>query len=152
MKYSTNQSVVLIATLCAAYGLSNAATAPTEASQVSASGVAPSSVIADQSVTLDNSSAKYYVSLDTGIAIAQNLPTGEWTGNLNVGYNYTQYLAVELGYALMSGTQYGATTSSNIFDVAVKGTLSVYKAFDLYGRAGFGFGINGSSGDVVWGI
>jgi len=116
------------------------------------SGVAPSAVIADQSVTLDNSSAKYYVSLDTGIAIAQYLSTGEWIGNLNVGYNYNQYLAVELGYTLMSGTQYGATTSSNIFDVAVKGTLSVYKAFDLYGRAGFGFGINGSSGDVVWGI
>ena len=92
----------------------------------------------------DNSGA--YINLNSGFATSAYLPTGEWIGNLNAGYNFNRYFAVEGGYNIMAGSQFDATASTNIFDAAAKGTLPLFKDFDLYGRAGLGWGITGHSG------
>ena len=87
-----------------------------------------------------------YVNINTGIAKVYNLPTGSWAGSVNAGYNFNQHLALEGGYNLLASSQYGATVTSNIVDVAVKGTLPISETFNLYGRAGLGFGVDGWSG------
>lgn len=87
-----------------------------------------------------------YVNLNTGFATMQSLPTGSWTGNVNVGYNFNDSFALEGGYSLFANQQFGATTTTNIFDVAAKGTLPLSDIFSLYGRLGIGLGINGWSG------
>lgn len=89
-----------------------------------------------------------YINLNTGIAKLYNMPTGEWIGNINAGYNFNPYFALEGGYNLIAGSEYGATTTTNIIDVAAKGTLPFSDVFSLYGRAGLGYGMNGWSGTV----
>ena len=49
----------------------------------------------------------------------------------------------------MASSQFGATATINIFDVAVKGSLPLSEAFSLYGRAGLGYGIDGWSGTAT---
>lgn len=88
------------------------------------------------------------ISMSTQIAKVYNLPTGSWSGSLNAGYNLNQNLALEGGYNLLASSQFGATATSNIFDVAVKGTLPLSETFSLYGRAGIGLGIDGWSGSA----
>jgi hypothetical protein len=95
-----------------------------------------------------NQALPIYINLNTGIAKLYNMPTGEWTGNINAGYNFNPYFALEGGYNLFAGSEYGVTTTTNIFDVAAKGTLPLSDIFSLYGRAGVGFGMNGWSGTI----
>lgn len=87
-----------------------------------------------------------YINVNTGIAKLYNLPTGSWSGALNVGYNYNRNLAVEVGYNLLPSSQFGTTVTENVFDVAVKGTLPLSDMFSLYGRLGIGLGMNDWSG------
>jgi OOP family OmpA-OmpF porin len=95
------------------------------------------------SSSLDNS---VYINLNTGVAKIYNLPTGSWAGSLNAGYNFNSSFALEGGYNILASSQYGATATSSIFDVAAKGTLPLSEVFSLYGRAGLGYGIDGWSG------
>lgn len=97
----------------------------------------------------ESSDASVYANLNTGIAKVYNFSSGEWMGNLNAGYEFNPYLAVEGGYSLFAGSQLGVTTATSIFDAAVKGTLPFNDVFALYGRAGVGFGMNSWSGSVV---
>ncbi len=90
-----------------------------------------------------------YINLNSGISTFSNLPTGEWTGNFNAGYNFNRAFAVEGGYNIFTGSQFGATVTTNIFDVAVKGTIPLSSIFNLYGRTGLGLGMNGWSGTVI---
>ncbi len=87
-----------------------------------------------------------YVNVNTGIAKLYNMPTGSWVGSANVGYNFNKAFALEAGYTNISGSQYGATSYTNILDVAAKGTLPLSNLFSLYGRAGIGYGNNSWSG------
>lgn len=87
-----------------------------------------------------------YINLNTGWASIHNLPTGSWAGSVNAGYNFNRGFALEGGYNVLANSQYGATTTSNIFDIAAKGTLPLSEVFSLYGRAGIGYGIDGWSG------
>ncbi len=90
-----------------------------------------------------------YINLNTGIAKLYNLPTGEWAGNINAGYEFNSYFALEGGYNLIAGSQFGVTTATSIFDVAAKGTIPFGDVFSLYGRAGLGFGMNSWSGTLT---
>ncbi len=88
-----------------------------------------------------------YVNVNTGFATFANLPTGSWAGAINVGYNFNQALAIEIGDTLLPSSQFGTTTvTENVFDVAVKGTLPLTEMFSLYGRLGLGVGSNSWSG------
>lgn len=88
-----------------------------------------------------------YVNVNTGFATFANLPTGSWAGAINVGYNFNQALAIEIGDTLLPSSQFGTTTvTENVFDVAVKGTLPLSEMFSLYGRLGLGVGSNSWSG------
>lgn len=109
-------------------------------SLVTGSGLA----FADTVQPYDGSTA--YINLNTGFATMQGLPTGSWTGNLNAGYNFNRAFALEGGYNVFANNQFGATTTTNIFDVAAKGTIPLSQAFNLYGRLGLGLGVNGWSG------
>jgi opacity protein-like surface antigen len=100
-------------------------------------------------VALADADSGSYINLNTGVAKLYNLPTGEWTGNLNAGYNFSPYFALEGGYNLFAGSQFGVTTSTSIFDVAAKGTLPLSDIFSIYGRAGLGFGMNAWSGTLT---
>lgn len=102
------------------------------------------SAFADTTQPYDGSTA--YININTGIAKLYNLPTGEWTGNINAGYNFNRGIALEGGYNIFYGSQFGADVATNIFDVAVKGTIPLSNVFNLYGRAGIGFGNNSWSG------
>jgi len=94
----------------------------------------------------------YYANANLGMGVPQNLPAGRFTGAINAGYNINQIFAVELGYVLMTGSEYGAMTSSNIFDVATRASLALSQEYSVYGRVGVGFGINGSRGSVSDGV
>lgn len=102
---------------------------------------------ADTTATSNDNASGTYINLNTGVATMQGLPTGSWTGNLNVGYNFNRGFALEGGYNLFANQQMGATTTTNIFDVAAKGTLPLSDMFSLYGRLGLGLGLNGWSGN-----
>ena len=105
--------------------------------------------VADNTPNIDNSSSldnPIYINLNTGVAKIYNLPTGSWAASVNAGYNFNPYFALEGGYNILASSQYGATATSSIFDVAVKGTLPLSEVFSLYGRAGIGYGIDGWSG------
>ncbi|MDD3266777.1 MAG: outer membrane beta-barrel protein [Burkholderiales bacterium] len=102
-------------------------------------------VFADQSTSSNDSNV--YLNLNTGWATMQGLPTGAWTGNFNAGYNFNRNFALEGGYNILTSSQYGsATTVTNIFDVAAKGTIPFSNLFSLYGRLGVGFGYDSWSG------
>lgn len=109
------------------------------------SSVALTSVYAD-SLETGVYKSPAYINLNTGIAKVYNLPTGSWAGSINAGYNFNSGFAVEGGYNLLASSQFGATTTSNIFDVAVKGTLPFSEVFSIYGRAGIGVGTDGWNG------
>ena len=51
------------------------------------------SVYADEATTTN----PVYINLNTGFATMSNLPTGSWAGALNVGYNFNEALAIEVG-------------------------------------------------------
>ncbi|MDD3267041.1 MAG: outer membrane beta-barrel protein [Burkholderiales bacterium] len=89
-----------------------------------------------------------YVNINTGFATMQALPTGSWTGNINAGYNFNRNFALEGGYNLFANQQFGVSTTTNIFDVAAKGTLPLSESFSLYGRLGLGLGVNSWSGNA----
>ncbi|MBX9866105.1 MAG: outer membrane beta-barrel protein [Burkholderiales bacterium] len=94
-------------------------------------------------------SSPAYINVNTGWASIHNLPTGSWAGSLNAGYNVNSYFALEGGYNILASSQFGATATSNIFDVAAKGALPLSDVFSLYGRAGIGYGIDGWSGTAT---
>ena len=50
---------------------------------------------------------------------------------------------------MLAGSEFGVTTSTNLFDVAAKGTLPLSDIFALYGRAGLGLGMNAWSGTLT---
>lgn len=100
--------------------------------------------LADSVQPYDGSTA--YININTGFATMQGLPTGSWTGNLNAGYNFNRAFALEGGYNLFANNQFGATTTTSIFDIAAKGTIPLSQVFNLYGRFGIGLGLNGWSG------
>jgi hypothetical protein len=77
-----------------------------------------------------------YINVNTGVAKVYNLPTGAWSGSFNAGYSFNRGFALEAGYNIFASSQFDATVASNIFDVAIKGTLPLSKVFSLYGRAG----------------
>lgn len=104
------------------------------------------SLISIGSFAMADDASPVYININTGISTYQALPTGEWTGNINAGYNFNKNFALEGGYNIFSGSQFGATTTASIFDVAAKGTIPLNDVFSLYGRAGLGFGVNGWSG------
>ena len=87
-----------------------------------------------------------YINLNSGFASFASLPVGSWTGNINAGYNFNRGFALEGGYNLLAGQQFGVSTTTSIFDLAAKGTIPLSEVFNLYGRAGLGWGINGFSG------
>jgi hypothetical protein len=88
-----------------------------------------------------------YVNFNTGIAKSYNMPTGEWNGNINWGYNFNRVFALEGGYNIFASSQYGgATVATNIVDAAAKGTIPLSDVFNLYGRAGIGYGNDSWSG------
>lgn len=90
-----------------------------------------------------------YINLNTGVAKLYNLPTGSWVGTINAGYNFNQALAIEVGDSILPSSQFGSTTvTENVFDVAVKGTLTLSRIFSLYGRLGVGLGTNNWSGSA----
>lgn len=99
---------------------------------------------ADNTQPYDGSTA--YININTGIAKLYNMPTGEWIGNMNAGYNFNRGIALEGGYNIFYGSQFGTNVATNIVDVAVKGTIPLSDVFNLYGRAGIGFGNNSWSG------
>ena len=90
-----------------------------------------------------------YINVNTGWASIHNLPTGSWAGSVNAGYNFNRGFALEGGYNVLASSQFGATATSNIFDVAAKGTLPLSDVFSLYGRAGIGYGVDGWSGTAT---
>lgn len=90
-----------------------------------------------------------YVNVNSGIAKLYNLPTGSWAGSVNAGYNFNQAFAIEIGDTLLPSSQFGASVTENVFDVAVKGTLPLSEMFSLYGRLGLGVGTNSWSGTVA---
>jgi len=90
-----------------------------------------------------------YINVNTGWASLHNLPTGSWVGSVNAGYNFNQALAIEIGDTLLPSSQFGATVTENVVDVAVKGTLPLSEMFSLYGRLGLGVGTNSWSGTVA---
>lgn len=103
--------------------------------------------LADTPSPATTSNSPAYVNLNTGIATLSNLPTGSWAGAINVGYNFNNNLAIEVGYNLLPSSQFGTTTvTENVFDVAVKGDLPLSEIFSLYGRLGLGLGTNSWSG------
>lgn len=105
--------------------------------------------VADTTPDIANSSSlenPIYLNINTGVAKIYNLPTGSWAGSLNAGYNFNSSFALEGGYNILASSQYGATATSSIFDIAAKGTLPLSEVFSLYGRAGLGYGIDGWSG------
>lgn len=53
-------------------------------------------VNADNTQPYDGSTA--YININTGIAKLYNMPTGEWIGNMNAGYNFNRGIALEGGY------------------------------------------------------
>ena len=113
---------------------------------VSATGVA----FADSSdIAQPNDGSTAYINVNTGWASIHNLPTGSWAGAVNAGYNVNPYFALEGGYNVLASSQFGATATSNIFDIAAKGTLPLSDVFSLYGRAGIGYGIDGWSGTAT---
>ena len=107
-------------------------------------------ILLSTTITLVNATetSPVYINLNSGIAKLYNLPAGEWTGSLNAGYEFNPYLAVEGGYSLFAGSQFGTTAATSIFDVAAKGTIPFNDIFSLYGRAGLGFGLNSWSGTL----
>lgn len=50
---------------------------------------------------------------------------------------------------MLPSSQFGASVTENVFDVAVKGTLPLSEMFSLYGRLGLGVGTNSWSGTVA---
>jgi hypothetical protein len=103
-------------------------------------------VLADESSSSTSAQSAVYINFNSGFATLANLPTGSWAGSVNAGYNFNRAFALEGGYNVLASSQFGATVTSNIFDVAVKGTLPLSDVFSLYGRAGVGYGIDGWSG------
>ena len=87
-----------------------------------------------------------YININTGIAQLYNLPTGSWASGVNAGYNIESGFAVEGGYTFLPSSQFGTTVTQNVFDVAVKGTMTVGNVFSYYGRLGLGVGLNNWSG------
>jgi hypothetical protein len=77
-----------------------------------------------------------YLNLNSGIATMQNLPTGAFAMSANAGYNFSRALALEGGYIWLYSSQFGASQTNNIYDVAVKGTIPLSSIFSLYGRLG----------------
>lgn len=106
--------------------------------------VAISSASAFANISTDTSPA--YVNINTGVAKVYNLPTGSWIGNINAGYNINRSFALEAGYNILASSQFGANMTTNIVDVAAKGTIPFSDLFSLYGRAGIGYGDNSWSG------
>ena len=80
-----------------------------------------------------------YINLNSGYGSQQFLSNGASATTLNVGYNFNRGLALEGGYALVAGQQYGVDSAQSIFDLAIKGTLPLASIFALYGRLGAGF-------------
>lgn len=98
----------------------------------------------------DDNSNNIYINANTGIATMSSLPTGSWMGSINAGFNIVpKYFGVEAGYNIITGNQFqNAQATTNIFDVAVKGTLPLTDTFGIYGRAGLGYGISGWTGQA----
>lgn len=90
-----------------------------------------------------------YINFNSGFADAANLPTGEIGFNLNAGYNFNRGIALEGGYNIFTGSEYGTTVSTGIFDAAVKGTIPLSNVFSLYGRMGLGYAMSNWSGSIV---
>lgn len=108
---------------------------------------AVSSVFADTVQPYDGSTT--YLNFNTGIGKMYAMPTGAWTGNINWGYNFNRGFALEGGYNVFAGSEYGATVMTNIIDIAAKGTIPLSNTFNLYGRAGIGIGNNSWSGTAI---
>lgn len=87
-----------------------------------------------------------YVNINTGVAKYQDMPVGSWMGTVNAGYSFNKYIAAEGGYSVFASQQYGANATTNIIDIAAKGTLPLASFLGIYGRLGVGYGINGWSG------
>lgn len=79
-----------------------------------------------------------YLNVNAGSATFQYLPTGSFIFTGNAGYNFNRGFALEGGYAQLTSSQFGATQTNNIFDVAAKGTIHLGNVFALYGRLGTG--------------
>lgn len=79
-----------------------------------------------------------YINANFGAATLQYLPTGSFIFVANAGYNFNRGFALEGGYSQLTSSQFGATQTNNIFDVAAKGTIHLSNIFALYGRLGTG--------------
>ena len=87
-----------------------------------------------------------YININGGFATQQFMPTGYFAATANAGYNFNPGFALEGGYALLQGSQFGSTVSNSIFDMAAKGTIHLSDIFSLYGRLGAGVDFVGWSG------
>lgn len=107
----------------------------------------------DSAAVSDGSGA--YINLNFGLANQSYTPTGMFATSANAGYSFNRALAVEAGYTNLAGSEFGATQTNNIFDVAVKGTIPFNNIFALYGRLGgglnyFSWGGVANAGTPVW--
>jgi hypothetical protein len=73
-----------------------------------------------------------------------NVNTGGFTFRLNGGYNFNDYLAVELGTTNVAQSGSAALNQNMQFwDLSVKGTLPLADSFGLFGQVGGAYGIPG---------
>ncbi len=91
-----------------------------------------------------------YINVNTGVATGYSFnknnrenngaATNNYSLGANVGYNYNQFFASELGYnhLWLGGTDNNPNGQVGVEDVAVKGTIPVGDVFALYGRIGVG--------------
>lgn len=88
----------------------------------------------------------WYFDLGAGASKTENLPTGAANINVNVGYEFTKGLGLEVGWIGMPSKQYGYLDNYNVYDLALKGSIPMGDTFSLYGRLGVGAGYSSWSG------
>jgi OOP family OmpA-OmpF porin len=95
-----------------------------------------------------------YINLNTGVATGYSFtnnygtdtgqPSGSSANNYslgaNLGYNFNQYVAAEIGYnqLWLASTPSNSSGQVGVEDIAVKGRIPLGDIFSLYGRLGVG--------------
>ena len=94
-------------------------------------------------------SSGVYVGVGVGGASIDSLERPAYVIEGNLGYNFNDYLALEVQANGMPSTQWQSNllNSYNVFNLAVKGTMPLGNTFSLYGKLGAGLGISNWSGD-----
>lgn len=104
------------------------------------------SVLATTAFADEYNNDGWYFDLGAGASKTENLPTGAANINVNVGYEFTKGLGLEVGWIGMPSQQYGSFDNYNVYDLALKGSIPMGDTFSLYGRLGVGAGYSSWSG------